>query len=123
MWADEDLKDKGYPRWQIVQLCRELNTCRRENVYIGNIRVAAKSMSSLRTQTTNTGTISHLSFVIRKYEDLGTELKAAAYPGLCMIEYLDIVIGRKDIHCREFGDEANKRVTTACCIRVADGYC
>ena len=40
-----------------------------------------------------------------------------------MMEYLDIVRGQKDTHGREFIDQANKRVTTACCIRVADGYC
>ena len=28
--------------------------------------------------------------------------------------------GRKDTHGREFIDEANKRVTTACCMRIAN---
>lgn len=122
MWADEELKSKGESWWQIAQLCNEFNKCRREKVQSSNVRVAHESISALRPRIMKTGNLPHLSFVSRKPEDLGTEMKTATCPVLHIMEYIELVRGRKDAHGREFIDEANKRVATACCMRTANEY-
>ena len=120
MWADEVKKEEGDPWWQIVQLMYQFNKCRRNKVRTSNVRVADESMSALRPRTNKAGNIPHLSFVKRKPEDLGTELKTAACPELKIMEYLEIQRSKDDLHGREFFNESKKRVTTACCMRIAN---
>ena len=120
MWADEELKAKGDPWWQIVQITHEFNECRRKKVRTSNVRVADESMSAFRPRTTKHGNLPHLSFIKRKPEDLGTELKTAACPELGIMEYIEIQRSKNDTHGREFSTESMKRVTTACCMRIAN---
>ena len=120
MWADEELKAKGDPWWQIVQITHEFNECRRKKVRTSNVRVADESMSAFRPRTTKHGNLPHLSFIKRKPEDLGTELKTAACPELGIMEYIEIQRSKNDTHGREFSTESMKRVTTTCCMRIAN---
>lgn len=65
-----------------MHLMHKFNECKQKNVRTSNVQVANELMLALRPRTKKTGNPPHLSFVKRKSEDLGTELKIEACPEL-----------------------------------------
>ena len=53
-------------------------------------------MSAFRPQTTKTGNLPHLSFIQRKPEPLGTELKVAMCTELQVMTFLSLCRGKND---------------------------
>ena len=63
-------------------------------------KVMDESMSAFQPQTTKTGNLHHLSYVLRKPEPLGTEIKTVMCCLLCI--FLDMNL------CRKKGDVAGE---------------
>ena len=118
MWSDGSKKHED-PWWQIVRMQSEFNCSRRQNVLAHFLKVADETMSAFRPQTKKTGNLPHLSFIQRKPEDLGTELKTMACSLSKIMIYMEIQRSRTDTCGRKFQDLV-KRVTTACCMRMVD---
>jgi Transposase IS4 len=98
------------PWWQLRNGINEYNNNRQQNVIASSTKVIDESMSAFRPQTTKTGNLPNLSYVERKPEDLGTEMKVVACStmGLCL--YLEIQEGKMAMREKEFTDTANGKV-------------
>jgi hypothetical protein len=86
-YADDTLKDED-PWWQIIGLINSWNANRSRTLYSSSVTVLDESMSAFRPQTTATGNLPHLSFIQRKPEPLGTELKVTMCTELMMMKHL-----------------------------------
>ena len=64
--------------WRVNRLVTGFNQNRAQTIASSRIKVLDESMSAFRPQTTKTGNLPHLSFIFRKPEPLGTELKTVA---------------------------------------------
>ncbi len=74
-----------------------------------------KSMSAFHPQTQSTGNLPHLSYIMRKPEDLGTgELKVVACPMTGIMLHLEIQKGREAM--RQAAYAAEMGVTAACIV-------
>lgn len=62
-FVDPDI-DKSDPWWRVRDLIDEYNKNRQENVAAGIIKVLDESMSAWCPQTTKTGRLPHLSFIL-----------------------------------------------------------
>ena len=69
--------------WMILGGVNGLNENRKTTVNAPNIKVMDETMSDIYPQTTKTENLSHISWILRKPEPLGTEFKTlvAVYIG------------------------------------------
>ena len=74
-------------------------------------------MSSMRFRTTPKGDLPHYSFIFRKPEPLGTEMKNVACSRLGTMLHLDIQKGKEAMKKSEFQKVLG--VTSACMKRLA----
>ena len=113
-FADEEKKEDD-PWWQIVGVFDSQTRNRKRTLAISIVKVLDESMSAFRPQVHKTGNVPHLSFVKRKPEPLGTELK------IVMCTCLMIFIGM--FLCRKKGDDGGsneyEEVTTMKTARVS----
>lgn len=77
MVKDESRKDKD-PWWQFVKAVEDFNANRKSTVAASIWKVFDESMSAYRPRTTKTGGLPNISWIERKPEPLGTELKNVA---------------------------------------------
>ena len=73
-FADEDVRETDQ-WWKVRRLVEGFNKNRSQVVASSRVKVLDETMSAYRPQTSKTGNIPHLSFIARKPEPLGTELK------------------------------------------------
>ena len=90
--------------------------------------VVDESMSAYEPQTSKCGNLPNLSFIIRKPQPLGTELKNAADGGTGLLVHLEIQEGKDAMHSKEFHGDAVGALgtigaTAACSLRLADAAC
>ena len=76
-------------------------------------------MSAFRPQTTKTGDLPHLSYVIRKPENLGTEFKSCADPVTGTMSFIEIQKGKGEMNSCEYHKEIG--ATASCGLRLAKG--
>ena len=69
---------------------------RRRTVAFSIIKVLNELMSAFSPQTTKTGNLPHLSYVLRKPEPLGTELKCVLCYCLMVFLFFDICRGKSN---------------------------
>ena len=74
-------------------------------------------MSAFRPQITKTGDLPHLTYIKRKPEPLGTELKVETDTATCITLYLEVQKKKDVIEKAEFTDICRK-VTAACTKRL-----
>ncbi|CAB9527834.1 unknown protein [Seminavis robusta] len=121
-FQDMDAKEKKDP-WSMVRGILNGYNDKRARVIAASIRkIMDESMSAYKPQTTKTGNIPHLSYIDRKPEPLGTELKTVACSKTGVIIYAEIQEGaiamNKKRHAKLGG-------TISCSIRLAEDslYC
>ena len=82
------------------------------------IMMVDESMSAYRPQTAKTGNLPHLSHIIWKPEDLGTEFKVTACSVTGMLLHLEIQEGKDRMKQKEHADK--KKATAACCMQMSE---
>jgi len=94
MWASPEKKPVD-DWWMISSCIDDFNQNRKKQVNASFVKTMDESMSAFRPQTRATGNLPHLSFILRKPESLGTELKVIACPLTGIILFLEIQKGRE----------------------------
>jgi hypothetical protein len=94
------------------------NDNRRRTVAASSTKVFDESMSAYRPQTTKTGGLPHISFIMRKPEDLGTELKVVADTESTLFIGLEIQEGKHPMRAKDYSNE--KGATAGCCLHLAE---
>ncbi len=74
-WSDPSIAGED-PWWEIRPLITAINENRRRQVIQCPLRIADEMMSAYRPRTTPSGDLEHVSFVVRKPKNLGTEFKS-----------------------------------------------
>ena len=80
--------------WKICGLIDGFNESRR-HIASGREKTADESMSAILLRTTPKGDLPHYSYIFRKPEPLGTEMKNVALSRLGMVLHLDIQKGKE----------------------------
>ena len=93
LFQDKSLEGKD-DWWQILGGGKGFNENRKAKINAPNLQVLNKTMSAFCPQTTKTGNLPHLSYVMRKPEPLSTEFKTltAAYIGMYIYELKHLYI-------------------------------
>ena len=78
--VDDENKERN-KWWRVGFLINGFNANRKETIASSRIKTLDESMSAFRPQTRSTGNLPNISFVWRKPEPLGTELKTVASAG------------------------------------------
>ena len=104
--------------WRMGYLINGFNDNRNKTVAASRVLTLDESMSAFRPQTSKTGNLPNISFILRKPEDLGTELKAVASTSCNgpMI-HLEVQEGKEGMRNKSFF--ATHGITTACVLRMA----
>ena len=75
--------EKLYNRWwRVGYLTYGFNENRRRTVASSRVKILDEVMSAYRPQRRKTGNLPNISYVLRKSEPLGTELKTVASKGM-----------------------------------------
>jgi hypothetical protein len=122
-FRDQGAEAEGDP-WHMIRLLSVgFNDNRRQWIAASEVKVMDESMSAYRPQTSPKGNLPHLSFILRKPEPLGTELKTVACPATGVIIFAEIQEGAQAMKNKKFGEDFGG--TAACTFRLAEGtsYC
>ena len=77
IWETNDVRTKNdNPWWKFNKAIESFNKIRHKLLTPSEIMAIDESMSAYRPQTTKTGGLPHISYILRKPEDLGTEFKS-----------------------------------------------
>ena len=114
---DDEQKEKN-KWWRMGYLIHGFNENRNRTVAASRVLTLDESMSAFRPQTSKTGNLPNISFILRKPEDLGTELKAVASTS-CNgpILHLEVQEGKENMKTKSYFDSYG--VSTACTLRMA----
>jgi hypothetical protein len=114
-FVDPSTVDKSDPWWEIRFMVNAFNKNRNTKVAASVYKVMDESMSSFRPQTSKTGNLPHISYIMRKPKPLGTEFKNMVCGATRMMLALEIQEGkfpmREKEHCSRLG------ATAACTTR------
>ena len=112
---DEKQRNKW---WRVGFLVNGFNENRKRTVAASRVLTLDESMSAFRPQTSKTGNLPNISFILRKPENLGTELKAVASTS-CNgpILFLEVQEGKDPMKQKPFFHPHG--ATTACVLRMA----
>jgi hypothetical protein len=116
LFADQGCQQDD-PWWKFSKGVEEFNTNRKNTVLSSYLKVMDESMSAFRPQTSKTGNLPHLSYIQRKPENLGTELKDTADTKTGMMIFLELQRGKIPMRSLEYSNSL--RVTAACTMRMA----
>ena len=116
LFADDSLREQD-PWWRISPMIEAFNAKRK--VYFRNsfLKCQDESMSAFRPRTSATGNLPHLSFIRRKPEPLGTELKTCACGKTGVMLFLEVQKGKEGMADALFVQESRNK-TAACCRRM-----
>jgi hypothetical protein len=106
--------DKSDPWWMVSGYIEAFNLHRATNIAASATKVYDESMSAWRPQTSKTGGLSHITFILCKPEDLGTEFKNAGCSETGIFLFLEIQRGREGMKETEYHKELGP--TAACSI-------
>ena len=76
-------------------------------------------MSAYRPCTTKLGRLPNISYILRKPEPLGTELKTYVCPTLDIMTFIELYKGKEGIKNKAFHHSLG--ATTACAVHMAQG--
>jgi hypothetical protein len=117
-FIDPSTVDESDPWWQIRPLVDKFNENRKAKVAASVYKVMDESMSSFRPQTSKTGNLPNLSYILRKPKPLGTEFKNIVCGTTRIMLALEIQEGkfpmREKQHCARLG------ATAACTTRLME---
>ena len=104
--------------WRVGVLVDGFNKNRSETVAASRIKTLDESMSAFRPQTRKTGNLPNISFILRKPEPLGTELKTVAST-TCNgpIIHAEVQEGKMGMTHKPFFNTYG--ATTSCVLRLA----
>ena len=106
--------------WRVGYLVQGYNNNRKQTVASSRIKTLDESMSAYRPQTNKTGNLPNISYILRKPEPLGTELKTVASTGSNgPIIYAEIQEGKDAMKTKSFFSTYGS--TTACVMRLGKG--
>ena len=89
--------------WRVGYLVDGFNTNRKSTVAASRFKTLDGSMSAYRPQTRKTGNLPNISYILRKPEPLGTELKTVASKGSNgPIIYAEVQEGKHDMTNKPF---------------------
>ena len=71
-------EEERNPWWRVGYLVHGFNENRKKSVAASRVKTLDESMSAYRPQTRKSGNLPNISFILRKPEPLGTELKTVA---------------------------------------------
>ena len=115
----EEMKERN-KWWKVAYLVDGFNTNRKSTVAASRIKTLDESMSAFCPQTRKTGNLPNISFILRKPEPLGTELKTVASKGSNgpMI-YAEVQEGKEAMKQKAFFNTYG--ATSACVLRLGKG--
>ena len=109
--------DKSADKWWMIRgFVDGYNENREKYVASGFILILDESMSAWCPQTTKTGGLPHISFILRKPEPLGTEFKVAADSATEIFTHLEIQEGKEPMRAKSVG---RLGATASCTHRLA----
>jgi len=111
MWASPE--EKQNDDWWIISHCIiEFNQNQKRQVSASFMKMMDESMSAFCPQMQATGNLPHLSFILHKPENLGTEFKVIACPITKIIIFLEIQKGceKCNRHCTHNNAESQQPV-------------
>ena len=116
LWADP--KKEGVDAWWQIICVEDLfaENCRK-NILSSAIKTLDKSMSAFRPQTLAKGNLLHLSHILRKLEDLGTEFKNLACAQIYVMLCIKLCRGKNNPNGKQLVNKYKKK-TTACCMQL-----
>lgn len=107
------------PWWKFKKAIDQFNKIRMMQVVSSYEKVLDESMSSWRPRTTATGGLPNISFILRKPEPLGTELKTVCCAKTGVMTYMEIMRGAKGM--KEMPLQKELDGTAACNVRISMG--
>ena len=108
------------PWWRVGYLVHSFNQNRQNTVASSRVKTLDESMSAYRPQTRKTGNLPNISFILRKPEPLGTELKTVASKGSNgPIIYAEIQEGKEGMKSKHFFNTHG--ATSSCVLRLTEG--
>ena len=119
IWENKALRHAKEEWWRIQQFVSIFNYNRRKLILPCEIIPINESMSAFRPQTTTTGGLSKLSYIVCKPENLGTEFKCSVYPVTGVMLFLEIQ--RKKDEMKKLRHHEDLGATAACTLRLAEG--
>ena len=106
--------------WRVGYLVNGFNMNRRETIASSRVKTLDESMSAFKPQTTKTGNLPNISYIMRKPEPLGTELKTvASVESNGPMIYAEIQEGKLGMRNKPFFNSYG--ATCACTLRLAKG--
>ena len=105
------------PWYPIQHHMDEFNANRIKTVAASRYKTMDESMSAFRPRKTKNGNLPHLSFIFRKPEPLGTELKTVGCSKTKIMLHMEIQKGKTAMANSTFQQEYG--ATTACVVRMA----
>ena len=115
---DEDKEVQKW--WRVGHLVQGFNNNRRRTVAASRVKTMDESMSAYRPQTRKTGNLPNISYILRKPEPLGTELKTVASIGSNgPIIYAEIQEGKIGMTNKPFF--YSHGATCSCVLRLGQG--
>ena len=121
LWENATIKETDQ-WWKISKLFADFNENRVQTILSSNTKTVDETMSAFRPRTTKHGNLPHLSFIQRKPEDLGTEMKTIACTVTKIMLGIELCRAKEDPNGLEFFDVLRKK-TSACTVRLMKGVC
>ena len=119
IWQDNPSRRHQDPWWQFSPAIRNFNSIRQNLILPCEVIVIDESMSAFRPQTTKTGGMHNISFIMRKPENLGTEFKSSVCAATGIMTYLELQSGRELM--KESRYFSHLGATASCTLRIAEG--
>ena len=118
IWEEEQHRCTD-PWWKFSRAVDDFNAIRKEMILPCEIISLDESMSAFRPQTTKTGGLPNISYIARKPENLGTELKTGVCPVLGVMMFLEIQRGKGEMTGHKYFRDIG--ATASCTLRIAEG--
>jgi hypothetical protein len=118
MWADRAVQNED-PWWPVAFLIDGFNNQRKAVVCASATKIIDESMSSFRPRTTASADCPHLSYILRKPEPLGVELKVVSCGMTGIMLHLEIQKGKGPMADTKYTSEYG--ASAACTLRGAAG--
>ena len=105
--------------WRVGYLVKGFNDNRKSTIASSRIKTLDESMSAYRPQTKKTGNLPNISFILRKPENLGTELKTVASTGSNgPIIFAEIQEGKDGMKDKKYF--SSHGATSSCVLRLVE---
>jgi len=104
----------GDPWWQFSTYVDNFNSIKKREFFFSLNQILDKTMSALRNRKNQTGNLPNISFLLRKPEPLGTELKDSGCKVIGDLRFLELQRGKLPMREKEYC--SNLGATAACTL-------